>query len=352
MGNCWKNETTEDCLCNAEYVKLPPTRRDEFKLTDQKHLNPEDLASWDAIVADGENQTTWEQARNALHLTVHQARWVSRCKLLLWHWSQPVAYVSIFLVYFCELEKSQQQLGTIVAVRELFYWVLTMISYGTGCPAFVLLELGSIWQAKKVEINERGNNLVGQHVLTDGRRSGKITGVGAVGTYRVWYNADGWEEEVTEADIVRTAVAWRLDKSELYHWIVYIFAPHYYVTLCLVKRYDRSGPKTTVLACIGVYEFCADCCGVLALYLLLSQDNAPTAMAMGYWLTVCGFVVGTGSGLVSVVEDLLVSDTSDCGIRVCFAIVVIPVVGIPVALGVYVLVIAPLQLSGLVHVSI
>ena len=347
-------------MCNAEYVKLPPTRRDEFKLTDQQHLNPEDLASWDAIVAeDGENQATWEEARNALGLTVHQARWVSRCKLLLWHWSQPVAYVSIFLVYFCELEKMQQIFGTLVAVRELLYWVLTMISYGTGCPAFVLLELGSIWQTEKVEISKRGNNLVGQHVLTDGRRSGKIIGVGAVGTYRVWYEADGWEEEVTEADVVRTAVVWRLDKSELYRWIVYIFAPHYFVTLCLAKRYSRSQPKQTFLALIGVYEFCADCCGVLALYALLLQDNAPMAMAMGYWLTVCGFVVSMGSGLVSSVgvfgrvrDGRETSEKVPCWVRVVVAIVYVPIFGILVALGVYVLVIAPLQLSGLVHVSI
>jgi hypothetical protein len=101
---------------------------------------------------------------------------------------------------------------------------------------------------------------------------------------------------------------------------------------------------------VGVFEFGADCCGGYALYLLLQEDNAPLAMALGYWLTVCGFVVGTGSALASVLVMAWTGRHPETGKEIdcverALALFYVPLIGAPVLFGVYVLVAAPLQLA-------
>jgi hypothetical protein len=359
-GNLWQGVGKADLnLCDEEYLKLSAAERRGFVLKDKpQHIEPEKLSTWAAIMAKGENQATWEQARAALHLNAKQARWVSRAKLVLWHWSQPVAYLLICSLYFCSLADDQRALAAIVAARELLYWLLTVAAYAKLCPAFILLELGSVWRAEKfsaADIRQRGEALVGRHVLTGDGRSGRISSVGPNASeatpmsYRVTYSADGLEEEdvpITEAEALSTIVRWRLDTTELFHWVVYIFAPHYYVTLCVGSRiagdsgWAKLGKRALLL--VGLFEFGADCCGAWALYLLLQEDNAPLAMALGYWLTVCGFVVGTGSALAL---QVTVSG------RVRDALINVPMFGAPVLFGVYVLVAAPLQLAFGVHMA-
>jgi hypothetical protein len=93
-------------------------------------------------------------------------------------------------------------------------------------------------------------------------------------------------------------------------------------------------------------------------------------MALGYWLTVCGFVVGTGSlwaGMLVTSEAwmerhpgsgndgtqipcwfrVLLGTGREIGsvIRVCLAHPFVPMIGAAVLFGVYVLVAAPLQLA-------
>ncbi len=259
-GICWRRRSgAPGYLCDKEYQKLPSDEREEYALQDQKHFDRVDLAKWDAILTFGRNGASWEQARDALGLTVEQALWASDIKLVFWHWSQPIAYLVVCFLYFCQFGETQRRLAAVIAVREIIYWLLTMVAYGrvplipslfssccgscatpSGlCPAFLLVEIGSIRE-------EQAN--------------------------------------------LRTIESWKA----LGRWVIYIFAPHYYVTWCLMARAEARA-WATILGAFGCFEIVADCCGVVALHELLQLADFPFAMAFGYWLTVGGFVVGFGS---------------------------------------------------------
>jgi hypothetical protein len=260
-GNWWRSPSGQS-LCDAEYARLPEEERGAFSARHAYvrgiHIGAEKLASWDAIMngtlrgnlrhvgylrsrsIGGMNQATWDEARVALGITVKQAVWVSRMKLVFWHWSQPVAYWIVCGYYFCLLDEDQRSLAIIVAVREIFYWLCTIIAYIWACPAFVLLELGSI---------KAGPN-------------------------------EPW---------------WRLNRSELSHWAIYVFAPHYFVTTCVARRYapTTKGSSTIAFIVLG-FELFADGASLFALWSLLKMDKAPFALAIGYCLTVGGFVIMMG----------------------------------------------------------
>ena len=129
-----------------------------------------DAAGWVAIVGGGAAggagaaQSSWEEARQALRLTPRQAIAMGIAKLLLWHWSQPLAYLWVFLgVYFCELDHMQQGLGSLVAVREIVY-MLTTILAAKYCPAYLLLDVGTVWNEAETRL-ERGT-CIAAYILT------------------------------------------------------------------------------------------------------------------------------------------------------------------------------------------
>ena len=78
---------------------------------------PRVAAGYAAIADDATPQSGWAQARAALGLSRQQAAAVSAIKLALWHWSQPVAYLFVFRVYFCQLAPDQIEFGMIVTAR-------------------------------------------------------------------------------------------------------------------------------------------------------------------------------------------------------------------------------------------
>jgi hypothetical protein len=124
-----------------------------------------DQAGWTAIVGGGGvAQASFEDARRALKLEPRQAIAAAAAKLLLWHWSQPLAYLWVFLfVYYCELSFTQQILGSVVALREIVYMLTTIVA-AVCCPAYLLLDIGSVWTQAKTRL-ERGTRMA-MYILT------------------------------------------------------------------------------------------------------------------------------------------------------------------------------------------
>ena len=80
---------------------------------------PRLAAGWGALASDRTPPAAWAAARRALGLSRRQAVAVAATKLLLWHWSQPVAYLWVFLgLYFCELDDTQQMLGSLIETTQ------------------------------------------------------------------------------------------------------------------------------------------------------------------------------------------------------------------------------------------
>ena len=85
-------------------------------------------------------------------------------KLVLWPWSQPLAYLWVFVgVYFCELDSMQRSLGTLVAVREIVYMLTTIVA-AIFCPAYLLLDVGTVWNEAETRL-QRGTRIAA-YILT------------------------------------------------------------------------------------------------------------------------------------------------------------------------------------------
>eukprot|EP01047_Picozoa_sp_COSAG01_P044477 COSAG01_NODE_4023_length_5426_cov_7.423503_4_plen_784_part_00 len=105
---------------------------------------PRMAAGWLAIADETTPQSSWDAARRDLGLTWWQGVWVSLTKLLLWHFSQPIAYLIIFRGYYCVLSDAQQTFGSVVAAREVLY-LATALAAVCACPVFLLIDLSTVW---------------------------------------------------------------------------------------------------------------------------------------------------------------------------------------------------------------
>ena len=202
-------------------------------------------ASWDAIAARSEwPPSTWTEARVGLGLSTRQAIWSSGTRILLWHWAQPLSYFVVFGAYYCSLpadpteneggDNLLQEIGTFVAVREAMYVATTLLALWLN-PAYLLLELESVWSlAEEMAIN--------------------------------------W--------------------GALKLWVLYLFAPHHYVTMCLLRGREKS--STSWIYLVRIVQGFADLCSVLCMSELMDMPSPPTSLAIGYGLTVAGLVVGAG----------------------------------------------------------
>ena len=109
-----------------------------------------------------------------------QAWGVSIGKLVLWHWSQPIAYFYVLFCFYCTLNPWQRIFGCIVAAREGIYLISTILAFKI-CRVYLLIELS--FEVK-------------------------------------------WE-------VVST-------------WIIYLFAPHNYVALCIARALRTTGARQYV----------------------------------------------------------------------------------------------------------
>ena len=184
-----------------------------------------DLAGWLSVVgghADGRRQATWAEAREARGLKENTARWLAVAKLVLWHWSQPVAYVWLLWNYRCyvaKLGETQQYLAAaVVATREVIYLASTLLA-AQFCPVFMLLDLKTVWN-----------------------------------------------EAVSPLQAV-TRIA------------MYVLCPHTYVALALSNRFRRW---TRCFLCLAFFQVLADVSSCYALAnLMASSIEVQTATAAG-----------------------------------------------------------------------
>ena len=190
--------------------------------------------------------------------------WSCGTKLLLWHWSQPLAYFTVFGVYYCSLpslfedidegslEETVQGFGMVVLVREVIYFICTLLALWLN-PAYLLLELSA----------EPADQAAPLHFA--------------------------------EACCPRF---WKRAKT-LQSWVLYLLAPHHFVTLSLrraVQSTDCGGCKAGLLAAVAAFNIIADFAGVACLggLMQLDPDVRPTGLVVGYWLTAAGFAAGGG----------------------------------------------------------
>ena len=69
----------------------------------------------------------WLEARRRLGLTNTAAVLVATIRLCIWHWMQPLLYWFAFYSYSDELDRLQLIFGLVVGVREIIYFLLTII---------------------------------------------------------------------------------------------------------------------------------------------------------------------------------------------------------------------------------
>ena len=224
-------------------------------------------AGWLAIVDDGQvPQHTWHEARDARKLTQRQAVASAATRLLMWHWSQPLAYLWVLRVYRCyvaALGSTQIYLATIVAAREVIYLGSTVLAL-TACPVFLLLDPITIWH----------------------------------------------ESENYSQCCVRVAA--------------YVLTPHNYVAFCLAKRFATSWSNRLYLGLAGI-QVVADLASCFALGALLasgiqSELQAPTALVIGYVITASSFVLFFGPLMVVNSFHSATDNRKRCGLRVVFGV--------------------------------
>jgi hypothetical protein len=99
-----------------------------------------DMAGWFAIVGDhaGDRaQSIWTEACDTRRMTQKQAAVLGGAKLLLWHWSQPRAFLWLLYVFRGEvtaLGPTQQSLAAVVATREVLGSTLLAVARkGSSC---------------------------------------------------------------------------------------------------------------------------------------------------------------------------------------------------------------------------
>ena len=244
--------------------------------------------------------------------------------MLIWHLMMPLSYFAVFGAYFCSLPDADSAVAAIiVAAREAIYVVNTLVALRVN-PSFLLLELDSV--VRPVEVGE--------------------------GSCSWWRRVDG--------------VALR-------RWTLYLLAPHHYVSLCLMRSalqdscQSRQLPLHVPKVVFGiVFGGFGDFFSVVALIKLLGQPSFPVALAIGYWLTTTGWVAGVGHAAFWVLDWILGGDSipvplwdgygmMGCCERVqlCLCVVLLALLcillfGSLFLLGLSVLVLTPLQLSGAV----
>jgi hypothetical protein len=117
-------------------------------LTPSERRNGVSTVSW-GNMGDGryEGRAGWEKARCHLNMTWGHAVLVSITRLVIHHLMQPIVYGLVLSTYVEQVSPLQEDLGFVVAVRELTY--ATIVVYGLLVrPAFLLCNLDAEELAK------------------------------------------------------------------------------------------------------------------------------------------------------------------------------------------------------------
>jgi hypothetical protein len=181
----------------------------------RQHRGGGSAAGWVRIVTTRvingvpQPQPTWAEASEARKLSRRQALSSAGAKLILWHWSQPLAYLLVLEAYKCGLDDTQQLLASLVAAREVLYLATTVVATA-ACPVFLLIDTLTIYKEAKTRL-QRGLRLA-----------------------------------------------------------AYVLIPHNFVTLCLANRFQRWRVAFLVLAGIQVIADFGSCCALVRLCGFLS----------------------------------------------------------------------------------
>ena len=329
---------------------------------------PRVAAGWAAITDDGSAQSTWHGARAALGLNVRQALAVSATKLLLWHWSQPVAFLLVFWAYFCQLSEAQKQFGMVVAAREVLYLATTLAGILT-CPVYLLLDISTVWaeaETKFAKVSRTAMYILTPHnyvalclvtrLSERGSRQdmkkpllalGLLTAAGGVSlalsssSILRRKSGPGWEPFLVALFIflilllpillllvASLNVAVRQQRSEesepMGMELTQIGSPFQ-----LSKRQDESkGSVASAFYGLGVLQVMADFSSCFALGALLKEEVQKTAMIWGYSITAFGFLLffgpasvvtsyklATGSGTRSAQSIMQVTDSGTQSVK-------------------------------------
>ena len=167
-----------------------------------------------------------------------------------------------------------------------------------------------------------------------------------------------------------------MDVTALKQWGLYVLAPHHYVTTCLGRWAKGTGaPDGCLTKCVMKFvmtsqrqtsgssqsfvmklQVVADLLSSFALFVLLGvtqPSSPPAALAIGYWLTTAGWVAAVGgitfaalsrtwSGVDSSGTAIGRSERVCLGLSGAFS-------GYVCLLGASLMVLAPLQLGGVVR---
>ena len=207
-----------------------------------------------------------------------------------------------------------------MAVREVAYVLSTLLALWVN-PAYLLMELGSVWKEEE---------------------PAEAAGGGCCGRCGRWMRS--------------------VDPEALTQRVLYFLAPHHYVTACLV-RWAKSTPRVgggeegalqTLFVVIGMLQFMADVVSADAIFMLLAQPEPPSALAIGYWLTAAGLVAGAGLGALVMPGAAWTGRDPEDGSRMGWCVRAIFGIagllgGAIFLFGAYLLALAPLQLGGAVR---
>jgi hypothetical protein len=212
-------------------------------------------------------QATWAEACQARALTQRQALSSAAAKLLLWHWSQPVAYLLVLWGYRCyvaalgpiaALDPGQRTLAAVVAAREIVYLASTLLGV-CCCPVFLLLDPVAAWREAPTRLEK----------------------------------------------CIRVAM--------------YVLTPHNYAALCLANRF--RGLRRTFLGLVGV-QIIADLASCVALGVLMAggieeeEKKPPAALKIGYSITAFGFLLFFGPLSVATSLRVAIDQSQKCWRRI------------------------------------
>ena len=179
------------------------------------------------IVCILEKRLNWTQAKEDLGINTCAALFISSIRLIFWHWMQPFLYAFVLFAYWDLLDKGQQILGLIVAVREGIYFLLATVCIFVN-PSYLLVDLRATWQKE---------------------------------LWATWYE-----------DIENKSLA-----------LMYAVAPEKYILMCISgNKNEDTGIGSGI--CLSLL----DLSGIIAFIWAIVVNNVYPAMMIGYGVTTLG----------------------------------------------------------------
>jgi hypothetical protein len=277
------------------------------------NISQSPVVGWKAITGEGARQSSWDDAQLVLGLSRWQGMLLTMGKLLMWHLSQPLAYLYIFHAYYCTLSRQQQVFGSVVAAREVIY-LATAVAGLYACPVYLLLDLETAWGEAET-VGEGAVNLA-MYILTPQNYVAKCISSRYSATAATGGDASSqFQETLTWCGFVALGAlaAWLCCSSmdagpgqlgfgllgTLVVCLLCICSGLKSICGCGGKGViGRVRPPKLLLLGLVAAQVVADCASCFALGVVLSDDIAgtpsPFALKIGYSLTALGFLLFFG----------------------------------------------------------